>query len=73
VVTRVDSQDLIAAACEHYGYGEVEARDYLRFAAGTVTKIWRDLMTTEGIPESEIERYRGAFSFAAKLDAATAK
>jgi hypothetical protein len=30
-------------------------------------------MTTEGIPESEIERYRGAFSFAEKLDAATAK
>jgi serine/threonine-protein kinase HipA len=73
VVTRVDSQDLIAAACEHYGYGEVEARDFLRFAGGTVTNTWRDLMATEGIPESEIERYRGAFSFAEKLDAATAK
>lgn len=67
LVTRVDVEDLIAAAREHYGYAESEARDYLHVAAETVARNWRRTLSEEGVPDAEIERYRNTFSFAERL------
>lgn len=67
LVTRVDAEDLIAAAKEHYGYSESEARDYLHAAAETVARGWHGTLGDEGMPRTEIERFRNTFSFAESL------
>lgn len=67
LVTRIDADDLLAAATEHYGYGAEEARDYLASAAATVASHWRRLMSEEGMPGIEIDRFRNTFAFAAQL------
>ena len=67
LVTRVDAEDMIAAAREHYGYAEPEARDYLHAAAGTVARDWQRTLSGEGMPKTEVERFRNTFSFAESL------
>ena len=67
LVTRVDAEDLVAAAKEHYGYIGSEARDYLHTAAAIVTRNWRRKLSEEGIPDAEIERFRNTFLFAESL------
>ena len=58
---------MIAAAREHYGYAEPEARDYLHAAAGTVARDWQGTLSGEGMPKTEVERFRNTFSFAESL------
>ncbi|MEN9481699.1 MAG: hypothetical protein RLZZ298_3094 [Pseudomonadota bacterium] len=67
LVTRVSTDDLIAAACEHYGYLESDAREYLGFAASQVSSNWQTLMSGEGMPDDELGRFKGTFSFAATV------
>lgn len=67
LVTHVTAEDLLAAACEHYGYDAPEAHDYLQFAADCVTANWRRLLQEEGIPVTEVERFQATFSFARSL------
>ena len=67
LVTRMTAEDLLAVACEHYGYDVAEAHDYLQFAAGSVAANWRRLLEEEGIPATEAEQFQATFSFARSL------
>ncbi|PKO94402.1 MAG: type II toxin-antitoxin system HipA family toxin [Betaproteobacteria bacterium HGW-Betaproteobacteria-10] len=71
LVTRVSIDDLIASACEHYGYVETEAREYLLFAASQVTSNWQTLMVEEGMPADEVGRFKATFSCAATITGLT--
>lgn len=62
-----DSEDLLAAAEDHYGYSRGEAEEYLSFAATTVTTKWQELFRQEGMPETEINRFMVCFGWAKSL------
>lgn len=68
LVTRVNIEDLVAAATEHYGYCETEAKEYLCFAGNQVANNWEAMMADEGMPADEIVRFKGTFAFASSMD-----
>lgn len=61
LVTRLNPDDLLAAASEHYGFSTAEAREYLAHASAMVTEQGAKLLRNEGIPEGEIERMQTTF------------
>ena len=63
----INPADLLVAAVEHYAWAELEAKDYLQFAAAIVTQNWRDAFRQEGMAEKEIERFGSCFEFARTL------
>ena len=67
LVARIDVDDLLAAAIEHYGYQEKDARAWLLETARRITSAWRCMMADEGVPTDEIRRYHASFAFAASI------
>ena len=67
LVTRIDRDDLLAAAVDLYGYEAAEAAAYLAQAAARVAGLWREFMRDEGTPAAEIERFARTFEFAESL------
>ncbi len=67
LVARIDTDDLLAAATEHYGYAPAEAEDYLRQTAGVVANGWRKFMLDEGVSAQEAARFEKTFRFAEEL------
>lgn len=67
LVARIEVDDLLAAATEHYGYKEADARSYLLDSARRITLEWRRRMADEGTPAGEIRRFETTFSFAAAI------
>lgn len=63
----IDIDDLLAAATDHYGYEPVEAREYLTFAAGVIAGQWQKLFKSEGVSDSELDRFAMCFEFAAAI------
>lgn len=63
-VSRVSQEDLVASACEHYGFEEAEASEYLRFAGQQVAANWASTMVGEGMPKEVIAKFRNTFAFA---------
>lgn len=68
LVARIDVDDLLAAAVEHYGYSAEDARVYLHETARHITVMWRRMMVDEGMPPDEIRRFEATFSFAASIN-----
>lgn len=67
LVARIDVDELLAAAIEHYGYRAEDARLYLLETARHITLAWRRLLADEGVPAEEIRRHEASFSFAARI------
>ena len=67
LVSRVSQEDLVASACEHYGFEEAEALEYLRFAGLQVTANWKSLLAEEEMPADEIARLQKTFAFAGAI------
>jgi hypothetical protein len=67
LVARIDVDDLLAAAVEHYGFSVEDARAYLLETARHITVEWRRVMADEGMPPEEIRRFEATFSFAASI------
>lgn len=67
LVTVVDADDLVAAGAAHYGVPKEEGEAHLHATAKTIANRWRELMTAEGMPAPDIERYANAFAFAKRI------
>jgi serine/threonine-protein kinase HipA len=67
LITRVSTDDLLAAATEHYGYERDEALTYLKDAATTVRARWQPLMNESGMPVEEVQRFAATFAYAAEV------
>lgn len=62
LVWKASVEDIVAAAMENYAYDEVEAGEYLQFAAATVATRWHEFLAAEGMPDAEIGRYKSTFN-----------
>lgn len=69
LVTRIDMDDLVAAAQESYGYTVTEAKEHFVEAACRVTDSWQSALREQGMPDREVARYAGTFGFAKQIAA----
>ena len=67
LIARISTEDLLAAATEHYGYEPEEALAYLQQTATTVHSRWQPLMAEAGMPAEAIQRFSSVFAYAADL------
>jgi serine/threonine-protein kinase HipA len=67
LIARISTEDLLAAATEHYGYEPEEACAWLQQTAATVHARWQPLMTEAGMPDEAVQRFASIFSWAGDL------
>lgn len=67
LISVIETGALLAAAEAHYGYTHAEATAYLHTTAQYIAEHWQTYFSAEGMPETEINRFRICFSLAQEI------